>query len=435
MAELILEIIYYLVYAVELFLISDGIFHNKVRERVKYAIVAGVYLLVIIPAVLLLKNTVFIILALNIFMYIALFQGNIFSRIVHYVGVSLLVNMAESIVFGAGVILLGLSLKPLEISAVRSGELSLLFAIVITAVILYIIDRKWTQNFILYFRSLNWFQYLVITMIVWSGILLLGIITVMPEYIEDQNESGMLFGLTIIFMATAFIGVFLLVINVYGKDYYLRQNKVKEEIIHVQQMYFQNIYDNDREMRKFRHDISSQLRFLGLLLADGKTDEALEHLQIIGSHFEELAIPKYNTGNKILDVIINQKVQEAKTKGINIELEGKMDKPDFMDTYDLCTIFSNMLDNSIEACETLQNDEGQIAVVIFTHRNTVLFQFTNPATAEMYEAIKHGRTTKINSENHGFGMENVRRVVDKYGGEAEYLFKDGKLVVEMYFEI
>ena len=434
MAYQILEMIYYLVYAVELFLIGDGIFHNRVREKAKYAIVAVVYLPVITTTLLPLNNNTFIISALNIFMYIVLFQGNIFSNIVHYVGVSLLINMVESAVFGMGVILFKLSLTPLGIGTVRLGVFSLLFAVVITGVILFVISRKWTQNFILYFRSLNWFQYLVIALIVWSGILLLGIITVMPEYIEDSNKSGMLFALTTIFMATALVGVTLLVINVYGRDYYLRQNKIKEEIIHVQQMYFQSIYDNDREMRKFRHDISSQLRFLGWLLADGKTDQALEHLQIIGSHFEELEIPKYHTGNKILDVIINQKVQEAKNKGINIEFEGKMDKPDLMDTYDLCTLFSNMLDNSIEACEAIQNYEDVITVSILTHRNTVLFQFTNPATDTMYEAIKQGRTTKADNIKHGFGMENVRRVVDKYGGETEYLFKDGKLIVEMYFE-
>lgn len=435
MAYQILEMIYYLVYAVELFLIGDGIFHNRVRERTKYAAMAGVYILVVVPTVLFFNHNVFIILALNILMYIVLFQGNIFSQIVHFVGVYLLTNMAESMVFGIGVILLSPSLKHSEISAIRSGELSLFFAVVITGFLLYIVHRKWTQNFIMYFRALNWFQYLVIIMIVWSGILLLGIMTVMPEYIEDKKESEMLFGLTIIFMATALVGVILLVTNTYSKDYYLKQSKIKEEIIHVQQMYFQNIYNNDREMRKFRHDISSQLRFLGLLLADGKTDEALEHLQIIGTHFEELTIQKYHTGNEILDVIINQKVQEAKTKSINIEFEGKIDKPDFMDTYDLCTLFSNMLDNSIEACETIQNYEEVITVSILTHRNTVLFQFTNPATFEMYEAIKHGETNKADRKNHGFGIENVQRVVKRNGGETEYFYKDGKLIVEMYFEI
>lgn len=430
-----MEMIYYLVYAVELFLIGDGIFHNRVREKTKYAAMAGVYILVVVPTVLFFNHNVFIILALNILMYIVLFQGNIFSQIVHFVGVYLLTNMAESMVFGIGVILLNPSLRHSEISAIRSGEFSLLFAVVITGSILYIVKRKWTQNFIKYFRALNWFQYIVITMIVWNGILLLGIITVMPEYMADEEESGMLFGLTIVFMATALIGVILLVFNVYGKDYYLRQNQIKEEIIHVQQMYFQNIYDNDREMRKFRHDIHAQLSFLGLMLADGKTDEALEHLQTIGNHFEELTIQTYHTGNEILDVIINQKVQEAKTKGINIEFEGKMDKPDFMDTYDLCTLFSNMLDNSIEAYETIQNHEEVITVSMLTHRNTVLFQFTNPATAEMYEAIRKGITTKADGKNHGFGIENVQRVVSGNGGDIDFFFKDGKLIVEMYFEI
>ena len=147
--------------------------------------------MVVVPTVLFFNHSVFIILALNILMYIVLFQGNIFSKIIHLVGVYLLTNMAESMVFSIGVILLSPSLKHSEISTIRSGEFSLFFAVVITGFILYIVHKKWTQNFILYFRSLNWFQYLVITMIVCSGILLLGIITIMPEYLEDKKDRGM----------------------------------------------------------------------------------------------------------------------------------------------------------------------------------------------------------------------------------------------------
>ena len=435
MAEKVLRIIYYIVYALELFLIGDGIFHNRVKEKVKYVAMAGIYLLVMIPAVLFLNNNVLVILALNLLIYIVLFQGTLFSHIVHFAGVYLLTNMAESMVFGIGMILWNPSFEHSGMSAVGAGGFSLLFAAVITGFLLYIVNRKWTQNFILYFRALNWFQYLVIDMIIWSGILLLGIITVMPAYIEDQKESALLFGMTILFMGTALLGVILLVLNGYGKDYYSKQNKEKEEIIRVQQMYFQNMYDNDREMRRFRHDIHSQLNCLGLLLADGKTEEALVHLQMIGNHFEELTMQKYHTGNEILDVILNQKIQEAKKRDIRIEFVGKMDKPDFMDTYDLCTLFSNMLDNSLEAYEIIQDKEAVITVSVLAHRNTMLFRFTNPATVEMYEAAKYGRTTKADCGNHGFGMENVQRVVRKNGGETEVFWKDGKLIVEIYFEI
>lgn len=435
MTEKILMIVYYVVYALELFFIGEGIFHNRIKEKVKYAAAAVAYLLIMIPAVMFLKQYGFIIMALNILMFLFLFQGSIGSRLIHFSVVYLLTNMMESLIFGIAVICWRHSPKPWGISSASTGEISLFFAAVITGLLLYIINKKIIQKFIGYFRALSWFQYLIIVLIVWSGILLMGMIAVMPEYIDNKRESDILFFFTVIFMGTAFVGVILLVFNVYGKDYYLKQNQVKEEIIHVQQMYFQNISDNDREIRRFRHDISSHLRCLGVFLAEGKTEEASDYLQAIGNHFEELAVRKYYTGNEVLDIIINQKLLEINERGIEIELEGKMDKPDFMDTYDLCMIFSNMLDNGIEACEKIQNQEAVIRISILTHGDTVFFQFANPATSEMYKALKRGRTTKNDKRNHGFGMENVKLAVYRNGGEIEYLYREGKLVVEMYFEI
>ena len=52
----------------------------------------------------------------------------------------------------------------------------------------------------------------------------------------------------------------------------------------------------------------------------------------------------------------------------------------------------------------------------------------------MYEALKNGKTTKTDRQNHGFGMENIRRVLLENGGETDYLFRDGTLITDMYFE-
>ena len=95
--------------------------------------------MVVVPTVLFFNHNAFIILTLNILMYIVLFEGNIYSQIIHFVGVYLLTNMTESMVFGIGAILLSPSLKHSEISAVRSGEFSLFFAVVITGFILYMV--------------------------------------------------------------------------------------------------------------------------------------------------------------------------------------------------------------------------------------------------------------------------------------------------------
>ena len=435
MTEKIWMIVYYIVYALELFFIGQGIFHNRVKEKMKYVAVAAGYLLLMIPSVLFLKHYSFILIALNLLMYLILFQGSAASRLIHFGGVYLLINMVEGLVFGIGVALRRQFGIHWEITAIGTGVISLLFAAVITGLILSIVNSRVIQDFIAYFHALSWFQYLVIILIVWSGILLLGAFAVIPEYVENPKDRNTLLFFIVIFMGTAFASAVLLILNAHGKEYYLKQSQIKEEIIHVQQMYFRNISDNDREMRRFRHDISSQLRCLGQFLAEGKAEEALDYLQAIGNRFEELAVRKYYTGNEILDIVMNQKILEIREKGIEIQFEGKMDQPDFMDTYDLCTIFSNMLDNGIEACEIIQDKDAVIRVSVLTHGNTVFFQFLNPATVEMYEAVKGGRTTKNDKKNHGFGMENVKRVLERNGGEIEYFYREGKLVVEMYFEI
>lgn len=433
MADKVFGSIYYIMYAAELFLIGEGIFHNRVKGKARYAAVAGVYLSVLILAIVFLDKSAFIIMALNMAMYMVLFQGNVISHIVHFGEVYLLTNMTESVLYGIGS---SLAFRYPKEDAVVAGVESLVFAVLVTGVILCVINRKRTQDFIAYFRVLDRFQYLVVVMAAWSGILLLGSVMVMTGC-ADKEQADRLFAAAMIFMGTAFAGIVLLVWNTYRKKQYLRQNEIKEDIIRMQQMYCQNVRDNDREMRSFRHDIRSQLGCLQQLLADGKTREALEHLQMIGSRFEELTIPRCHTGNEILDIIMNQKIQEAEKKGIHIALEGRLDTPDFMNTYDLCALFSNMLNNSIEACEAVQGAQDKkkvIMVSLLSHRNTIFFRFANPATAAMYEAVKHGGTTKSDRRKHGFGMENVQSVVKQNGGTLETLFEDGKLIMEIYFE-
>lgn len=436
MTDKVFAILYYAVYAVELFLFGEGIFHNRVRGKAKYAAAAGGYLLVLVPTVLLLNNNIFVIMALNISAYIVLFQGNIFSNVIHFGVVYLLTNMAESMIFGISAFLCTLVLNgnmPLKLSAPGAvGGISLLLAVVVTVFMLCIIKMKQTQKFIACFRALNRFHYLVIIVAAWSGILLIG------SFTGKTGHEQLLFMIVLIFMTAAITGIGWLVWNEYSRAEYLKQNRVKEEIIKTQNMYYRNVYENDREMRKFRHDIRSQLGCLELLLAEGKTEQAMSHLQTIGAHFGELDIPKCHTGSELLDVIVSQKIQEADKKGIRIILEGRLDGPEFMDTYDLCTLFSNMIGNGIEACEAvhgLQDTEKIITIAFLVHGNTVFFRFVNPAEPEMYEALKRGGTTKADGQNHGFGMENIRRVVYKNGGEMEYVFQDGKLTVEFYFEV
>lgn len=435
MANQVLKLVYYIIYSLELLVVEEAIFHNRVKSRKCYAVVGGVYLLIMVPTILFTERPSYlIILILNISLYVLLFQGKLWSQVVHFLGVYMFTGMVESMVSGIGIFLLQQSLNNLEISLV-SGGVRLLFAVISAVFVFVVVTSEWTQKFIKYFRALKWFQYAAIIMIVLSGTLLMAMSEVILEFIDNKEVGAVLHIVIIFLLGTTFVGIIWFVSNVYGKEYYLKQNQLKEEIIRTQQQYYQNIYENDREMRKFRHDIYSQLGCLQLLLLENKNEQALKHLEMIEGDFKRLSVYKYHTGNEILDVIINQKYLEAKKRGIHICVEGRLNRTDFMDSYNLCTIFVNAINNGVEACESMEVVEKVINVSIVEHGNTVFFQFINPATREMYEAVKQNKTTKEDVQNHGLGVENIRMAVELNRGEMEYRYSDERLILEICFEV
>ena len=118
-----------------------------------------------------------------------------------------------------------------------------------------------------------------------------------------------------------------------------------------------------------------------------------------------------------------------------LDIKGKLSKTENIDVYDLCTIFSNAISNAIEACEKMSDVKKIITISVLEQGKTIFFRFENPATAEMYETVRQNGTTKMDNKDHGFGILNIKRAVEKNCGEMEYLFQDGKLILEVYFEI
>lgn len=436
MTDQVCRIIYYMLYAAELFLVGEAVFHDVVKEKIRYVIMAAVYVAVIIPTVFFTEDHFLIEMGLNIAIYISLFRGRIRLRLARFFGVYIFTSATESVINGISYFLLRVPLKRLNVSAIGSEILRLLLAAVSFASTLYIIRRKRVQKLIAYFRELKWYQYVAVSLMALSCMCLLVIIELLLENFRHSREIGtMVVILLIVLLGNAFVIFFWMVSGIYGRNHYLRQNRIKEEVINAQQKYYQSIYEKDNELRKFRHDIRSQLGCLQLLLTEEKTEQAVAYLESMGNHLEKMTIQKFHTGSDILDAVIQQKYLEAKKKHIGINMDGKMTKTDFIDAYELCILFSNALDNGIEACEKLQDGEKVITVSIVEHRKAIFVQITNPATQEMYAVLRQGRTSKGDSQQHGFGVKSIQDVVKRNGGELEYRWKDGILALEIYFEI
>lgn len=336
------------------------------------------------------------------------------------------------IFYGVGIVEEGFRVL-LELLLVNGAaeEMIHLLEILLTMGCFAIITRQsWYQKLIKYFRVLSRREAILVLWIIVGGIFIIGIGNMMQDVLQ---ESGFiwLFRVTITFELLLVGGIVArLAWESNQKKYYLEQNALKEEMLHTQQEYYQSIYEKDKEMRSFRHDVASQLGLLRILLEKGEIERAKEQLLSVHREFEQASFQKIQVGDEMLDAILSMMKQKAVEKNVRLDIHGKIESTKQYDTYELCTIFSNAIKNAIEACEKMKK-EDVVLVKILEKPDTLYCTIENPSTEEMYHRALKQESSKIDTENHGYGVENIRRAVQRLGGEMEYRYNEGKLILEI----
>ena len=110
-------------------------------------------------------------------------------------------------------------------------------------------------------------------------------------------------------------------------------------------------------------------------------------------------------------------------------LPGKLGIGDF----DLCTIFSNLLSNSIEACAGVHVEERAVCLEIRRFGEYLVIEIVNPAKEEVDLGRLGAGTSKGDLEHHGFGIANVKSMVKKNHGEIVFENRPGKFSVKILF--
>lgn len=128
---------------------------------------------------------------------------------------------------------------------------------------------------------------------------------------------------------------------------------------------------NYDEQRRVTHDYRNHLQTLAGLLQQGEHSQAQAYLKkLIGQSPQAAYV--LDTQNPVFDSLLNQKYQQACGQNIGMEfnLEGINELP--FSNEDLVTLFSNLLDNAIEACEKVKGRRVVIVTLRCTGTETLL---------------------------------------------------------------
>jgi len=189
------------------------------------------------------------------------------------------------------------------------------------------------------------------------------------------------------------------------------------------------VNDMYTQMRGWKHDYKNHLSVMrSYLLADEK-EALLKYINELDTDL--ISIDTHvKTGNRMADSILNSKISYAKNKNIPVIAEAQIFKPLTTQETDLCVIIGNLFDNAIEANLALPEDERMIRVFMEMKGTQLYMSFTN-FTAMKKQKKKSGRFASSKGDNNGFGLINIDRIVERYGGYINRNSEDGAFVTEI----
>lgn len=230
-----------------------------------------------------------------------------------------------------------------------------------------------------------------------------------------------------------FFGIAIAFVNLM-KENYRRESILKDEYLKKSKEHYQNLKNHIEEVQKIRHDMKNHLHLLETYMEQGEWEKAHSYLKEIDSRQQWNHKPLINIGNDLVNAVLNSGLENIDPE-IEFKTEGLLPPALKIQEFDLCTIFSNLLSNSIEACARLREHEKKILLSIHTFQNQMIISFKNPVEEDINTENLGSYSTKKDRQHHGYGIRNIVEAVDKYDGSVDFLIENNQFEVKicLYF--
>ena len=214
---------------------------------------------------------------------------------------------------------------------------------------------------------------------------------------------------------------------------YLEENaENREKLIaaneraHVQDENIQALSQAYAGQRKMTHDFRAKLSTLSELLESERVDDAKEFLSELNVRQSE-RILLVNSHNAAIDAVLNQKGYIGKKQGIDMRFRVNDLSALKLPRVDVTIVLGNLIDNAMEACAGLSEPNRWVSVQILYSENMLSILIINPSNVVQIND-GHIPTTKQDPLLHGFGIGNVKDILEKYHAEYLFTYDDGRFI-------
>ncbi|MPM21626.1 hypothetical protein SDC9_68070 [bioreactor metagenome] len=216
------------------------------------------------------------------------------------------------------------------------------------------------------------------------------------------------------------------------------KEKAKLELVNekldMQYKYYLMVKESQEKMRQVYHDMNNHMNNIKSL--KNSSEDVNEYINNIEDEVKE-SKNIYNTGNILLDIILHEKSKICTENNIDFKVGIDFSKCEFIDMIDISSIFSNLIDNAIEACNKINenNIDKYITIKSTFIKGYYVVRCENSKSNELI--IKNNKifTSKKDKFLHGIGLESIKSSIKKYNGELKIKDSESKFIATIHIPV
>lgn len=224
-------------------------------------------------------------------------------------------------------------------------------------------------------------------------------------------------------LVSRLLSIFCCVFLLYIRSGVLEKSQLEQERAELRRLYEfeRERYEQSRENIELInikcHDLKHRIE--GWERRDGQVppEEIQEIKRLVGIYDSAV-----KTGNDTLDTLLTERSLYCEKQGIRLSCMVDGQKLSFMPVGDICALFGNAVENAIEAVSRLERPEERcISFQARESRGMLVVTIDNCFSGPLEFEDGLPKTTKAETGWHGYGLKSIRRVAEKYGGQATVL--------------
>lgn len=231
----------------------------------------------------------------------------------------------------------------------------------------------------------------------------------------------------------------IICVSLYKKNEDIRlksQVSLLNDQLYYQERYYEKILKNYEYARRAKHDLKNHINIIRYFLETQDYNSLQEYLDRINKFIpdsKEIRI----CGNKIINAICVEKLSMCREKKIKVDFDIDISGDIKMELVTLCVVYGNLIDNAIEACEKIsdENTERFIEVTSAVKFNKIYIRVVNSKINKVKKRCGRFVTSKKDKKNHGLGLDNVKYVVYQNSGYIEFKDLNNVFEVNLYMNL